>query len=117
MLLFLTALAILAGRVATGQSPRIPGLAWAVGFLAYLSLFTTVPPLILFGKTIGMALAEISLPPRAAGPRIPAAAAFVRWGGTLATVLSGGLLLLWTARDADAPTLADRLSSHPLALD
>jgi len=115
--LFLTALAILGARLVSGQSPRSAGLLWAAGFLVYLSMFTTVPLLILFGKTIGMALADLSLPPCADGSRISAGGAFRRWAGTLATAVSLGLILLWTARDAAAPTLADRLSGRPLALD
>ena len=111
------AIAILGARAATGSGPRPAGVAWAIGFLIYLSLFATVPPLLLFGKTIGMALAEISALPEVPGSRLSPAAALRRWLGTLGTVATGGLLLLWTARSPEAPTPADRLSGHPLTLD
>lgn len=111
------ALAILAARLATGASPRLPGIAWALGFLVYLSLFATVPPLILFGKTVGMALAELSVRRNAGGSGLSAGAALRRWLGTLATAAGAGLPLLWTARSPEAPTPADRLSGHSLAVD
>jgi hypothetical protein len=77
----------------------------------------TVPALLLFGKTLGMALAEITTQPGGEGARLSAGAAFRRWLGTLATVATGGLALVWTARSREAPTPADRLSGHPLTLD
>jgi hypothetical protein len=40
--------------------------------------------------------------------------ALFRWLGTLITVLSLGLSLLFTRRDREAPTLADALSGRPL---
>lgn len=109
--------AILGARLMTGSSPRLPGLAWAAAFLVYLSLFATVPALVLFGKTVGMALAELSARPATAGAGLSAAAAFRRWLGSLATVAAGGLPLLWTAASPQAPTPADRLSGHPLTLE
>jgi hypothetical protein len=115
--LLIGALAILAARLATGASPRLPGIAWALGFLVYLSLFATVPPLVLFGKTVGMALAELSVRRDAGGSGLSAAAALRRWLGTLATAAGAGLPLLWTTRSPQAPTPADRLSGHPLTVD
>jgi hypothetical protein len=116
-ILAIGALAILGARLVTGSSPRLPGLAWAAAFLVYLSLFATVPALVLFGKTVGMALAELSARPDAAGSGLSAAAAFRRWLGRIATVAAAGLPLLWTAGSPQAPTPADRLSGHPLTLD
>jgi hypothetical protein len=116
--LLIGALAILAARAATGSSPRAAGIPWAIAFLLYLSLFATVPALVLFGRTIGMALADLSA--RSGGSAhagLPARAALRRWAGTIATAATAGLLLLWTARDADRPTPADRISGHPLTLD
>lgn len=114
--LLLAAFAILAARLVTGRSPRPAGIAWAAGFVVYLSLFATVPPLVLFGKTVGMALAELSARPEA-GAGLPAAAAARRWLGTLVTAATAGLALLWTRSDARAPTPADRLSGHALTVD
>jgi hypothetical protein len=116
-ILAIGALAILGARLVTGSSPRPPGLAWAAGFLVYLSLFATVPALVLFGKTVGMALAELSARAAAGGAGLSAAAAFRRWLGSLATVATAGLPLLWTAGSPQAPTPADRLSGHPLTLE
>jgi uncharacterized RDD family membrane protein YckC len=117
VILLLTAIAVLGARLATGHAPRPEGLPWAAAFVVYLSLFATIPPLVLFGRTIGMAIADVSVPPADRGPRVSFAAALRRWVGTAATILSAGLLLLWTSRDPAAPTPADRLSGRPLALD
>ncbi len=117
VVLLLGALAILSARVLTGQSPRPAGLAWALAFLVYLSFFATVPPLVLFGRTVGMAISDLAARPDGAGAGLPPDAALRRWGGTLATAATAGLLLLWTRRRPDAPTPADRLSGRPLSLD
>jgi hypothetical protein len=116
-ILLLGALAILGARLATGLSPRPSGIAWVLGFLIYLSLFATVPALVVFGKTVGMALAELTALRFAPGSRVSPSAAFRRWLGTLGTVAAAGLPLLWTARRPQAPTPADRLSSCPLTLE
>ena len=115
--LLIAAAAILAARALTGQSPRLPGVFWTAGFLLLLWMCATVPALLLFGKTLGMALAELSTPVNAVGERVSAEAAFRRWLGTLATVVTAGLALLWTVRSPEAPTPADRLSGHPLTLE
>lgn len=115
--LLLVALAILSARVVTGESPRLSGIPWAMGFLLYLSLFATVPPLVLFGRTVGMALADLSTRSESADAGLSAATALRRWIGTLATVATVGLPLLWTARHPNEPTPADRLSGRPLTVE
>ncbi len=115
--LLLAGIAILAARIATGISPRLSGIAWALGFVAYLSFFATVPPLVLFGKTIGMALADLSATSPSGGAGLPAPAALRRWIGTAATAATAGLALLWTVSSPDAPTPADRLSGRALSVD
>jgi hypothetical protein len=115
--LLIGAAAILSARALTGQSPRFSGIAWTAAFLLLLWMCATVPALLLFGKTVGMALAELSTHANASGERVSAGAAFRRWLGTLATVGTAGLALLWTVRSPDAPTPADRLSGHPLTLE
>ncbi len=82
-----------------------------------LWLCATVPALLLFGKTVGMALAELGTHSGAPGSRVSAEAAFRRWLGTLVTAATAGLALIWTIRSPDAPTPADRLSGHPLTLE
>jgi hypothetical protein len=117
VVLLLTAIAILAARLETGQSPRGAGLLWAIAFMVYLSAVATVLPLVLFGRTIGMALSDLSARGDGPGAGLDPAAALRRWAGTLATAATGGLLLLATLRDAERATPADRLSGRPLSLD
>jgi len=115
-ILLLAAVAILGARLLTGQSPRPSGVLWALGFLVYLSFFATVPPLVLFGRTVGMAIGELTA--RSEGEAgIGAGAATRRWAGTLATAATAGLLLLWARQSPETPTPADRLSGRPLSLD
>ena len=45
------------------KGPRPAGIPWALGFLVYLSLFATVPALVLFGRTVGMAISDLSARP------------------------------------------------------
>lgn len=116
-LLLIAAIAILAARLLTGRSPRGEGLAWSLVFLVYLSLFATVPALVFFGRTIGMALAGLSVASGGPGGGLPPSAALSRWAGGLATAATGGLLLLWSRRRPETPTPADRLSGCPLELD
>jgi RDD family len=116
IVLLLSAMAILAARVVTGRTPGLAGLAWAAGFLLYLSLFVTVPPLILFGRTPGMAIVDVAARPPSGGSGVPLSGALRRWLGTLATVATVGLPLLWTYRDPEAPTPADRISGYPLTV-
>ncbi len=117
VVVLLTAIAILAARLGAGRSPRAPGLAWAIAFMVYLSLFAVVPPLVLFGRTIGMALADLSARGDEPGAGLAPSAALRRWAATLATAATGGLLLLASRRDPARPTPADRLSGRPLSLD
>ena len=115
--LLLCALPLLAARLVTGTSPRPAGIPWVLAFLLYLSLFATVPALVLFGRTIGMALSDLSARGGEGQAGLPADAALRRWAAGVATAATAGLLLLWTARDPQSPTPADRLSGHPLTLD
>lgn len=118
VVVLLTAVVILAARLGGGgRGPRGDGFAWALLFMVYLSLFTTVPPLVLFGRTIGMALSELSVRSDDSGAGMTPAEALRRWAGTLATAATGGLLLLWSRRDPDLPTPADRFSGRPIALE
>ncbi len=117
MVLLLTALAVLAARLFTGASPDLRGLVWVAAFALYLSAFATIVPLIVFGRTVGMALADLTVRSTAGVPGVAPSAAVRRWLGTLATAASGGLLLFWTARDGQSPTPADRISGCALIGD
>lgn len=117
LVLLLTAIAILAARWVTGRTPSASGILWAAAFLVFLSFFAVVPALVLFGRTVGMALADLSVRSDEGSAGVDAAEASRRWIGTLATAASAGLPLLFTASNADAPTPADRLSGRALTVD
>jgi hypothetical protein len=116
VVLLLAALALLGARWLTGAIPRRAGAPWTFAFLFYLSFFATVPPLVLFGRTVGMAISDLSA--RSGGEAgMTAGGALRRWAGTLACAATAGLILLWSRRDPARPTPADRLSGRPLTLD
>jgi hypothetical protein len=117
LVLLLTAIAILAARWLTGRTPSAAGILWAAVFLVFLSFFAVVPALMLFGRTVGMALADLTVRSVEGAAGVDAAEASRRWIGTLATAATAGLPLIWTASDADAPTPADRLSGRALTVD
>jgi hypothetical protein len=108
---------LLAAYAARGRTPQFAGLAWASAFALYVSFFVVVVPLVFFGRTVGMALAGLAARDDGTGRRLTATEAARRWAGTLATVAAIGLPLFFTARDSEAPTLADRLSGRTLARD
>lgn len=105
--------AALGAMTVRGAAPAPPGLAWAAAFAAYLSLFVTAVPLVLFGRTVGMALTGLTARGRA-GRSLSAAEASLRWLGSLLTLATLGAVLLFTRRDPGAPSLADRMSGRPL---
>lgn len=109
--------ALLAAFAARDRTPRISGLGWAALFALTVSFFAVVVPLILFGRTVGMALAGLVAKDQGVGRRLTPAQAVRRWAGTLITIAGAGLPLLWSLRDADAPTPADRLSGRTLVRD
>ena len=108
----LCAAAVLAASLVRGEMPSFDGWPWAAAFLVFLSFFATVPALMLFGKTVGMALVGLVPLSGKTGRRLCAGEAGWRWLGTLATAATVGTVLLWTARIAEAPTPADRLSGR-----
>ncbi|HEY3169501.1 MAG TPA: RDD family protein [Thermoanaerobaculia bacterium] len=109
--------ALLAGVATRGRTPAFSGLGWAALFALYVSFFAIVVPLVLFGRTVGMALAGLIARDGETGRRLTPSEAVRRWAGTLATVAALGVPLFWTVRDAGAPTLADRLSGRTLVRD
>ena len=113
----LVLIALLGAFAAVGRTPRFEGLGWAAAFALDVSFFATVVPLVLFGRTVGMSLAGTVVRDEGAGRLLTPSEAARRWGGTLLTIAGLGLPLLWTARDPDAPTLADRLSGRTLVRD
>lgn len=113
LVLLLSAAALLAATAGKGQALRLEGLAWTAAFALYLSFFSTVVALILFGKTVGMALTGLTARGRTGSP-LTAAEAARRWLGTLLTLASVGVALIATRRDHQAPSPGDRLSGRPL---
>jgi hypothetical protein len=113
LVLLLAAVALLAATAGRGQSLRLQGLAWTAVFALYLSFFSTVVPLILFGKTVGMALTGLTARGRKGSP-LTAAESARRWLGTVLTLVSLGIPLLVTRRDREAPSPGDRMSGRPL---
>jgi hypothetical protein len=116
LVLLLAAVALLAATAGRGQSLRLQGLAWTAGFALYLSFFSTVVPLILFGKTVGMALTGLTARGTKGSP-LTAAESARRWLGTVLTLVSLGIPLLVTRRDREAPSPGDRMSGRPLTLE
>jgi RDD family protein len=114
LVLLLVAAALLAATAGRGRTLEISGLLWTGVFAVYLSFFSTVVPLVLFGKTVGMALTGLTARgPRGSAPLTTAQSAR-RWLGTVLTLFTLGTPLLMTRRDRDAPSPGDRLSGRPL---
>ncbi len=111
----LASVSVLAATALSGRFPRTEGLWWTAAFAVYVSFFSTVLPLLLFGKTVGMALTGLTArrPDREAPLTLGESAR--RWLGTALALAGLGLPLLATLRDGAAPTLADRMSGRPLA--
>lgn len=108
------ALDLLVASSLENRWPSAPGLVWMGGFALYFSFFAIVVPLFLFGRTVGMALSGLAAAPRDGSRRLAPRESALRWAGSLLTLASLGLSLLFTRRDPEAPTLADWLSGRPL---
>ena len=109
------AAALLGSQFGTGRGTPLSGLPWAAAFALYFSFFAIVLPLLLFGRTLGLALVGLRVREGLRGRGLSLSEAAARWVGTLATAASLGLPLLWTLRDPELPTPAARLSGRPLA--
>jgi hypothetical protein len=109
--------ALLAAFAARGRTPQISGLGWAALFALCVSFVAVVVPLVLFGRTVGMALAGLIARDDGAGRHLTPSEAARRWAGTLLSVVGIGVPLLFTLSNAAAPTPADRLSGRTLVRD
>jgi hypothetical protein len=115
--LLVVLVALLAAFAVRRATPRITGLGWTAIFALIVSFCAIVVPLVLFGRTVGMALAGLVARDDGSGRRLTPSEAARRWVGTLATVAGIGLPLLWTVRNPAASTPADRLSGRTLVRD
>jgi hypothetical protein len=116
LVLLLAAASLLAATAGRGQPLRLQGLFWTAVFAGYLSFFATVVPLILFGKTVGMALTGLTARGPSGSP-LTARESARRWLGTALTVASLGVPLVVTRRRREAPSPGDRLSGRPLTVE
>ncbi len=114
LVLLLVAAALLAATAGRGQPFELAGLLWTGVYAIYLSFFSTVVPLILFGKTVGMALTGLTARGSKGSVPLTTTQSARRWLGTVLTLLTLGVPLLVTRRDRGAPTPGDRLSGRPL---
>lgn len=108
---------LLAAFAVRGRTPRISGLGWAALFALCVSFVAIVVPLVLFGRTVGMALAGLIARDEEGGRHLTPSQAARRWIGTLVTLAGVGIPLFWTLSDPAAPTPADRLSGRTLVRD
>jgi len=116
LVLLLAAAALLAATAGRGQPLRLQGLFWTAVFAVYLSFFATVVPLILFGKTVGMALTGLTARGTKGSP-LTAVESARRWLGTALTAAGLGIPLIVTRRHRAAPSPGDRLSGRPLTVE
>jgi hypothetical protein len=114
LVVLIVLIAMLAAAGAREHWPALRGLLWAAGFALYLSFFATVLPLVLFGRTVGMALGDLVASPAGGTRRLSLREGVLRWTGSVLTLASLGASLLFTRRDPAAPTLADGLSGRAI---
>jgi uncharacterized RDD family membrane protein YckC len=95
------------------RSPAPAGWLWCLGFAFLVSFFVVVPTLALFGRTPGMALADLTADD-SSGEKPELGASLARWGATVLTALLAGLPLATMIFDRRRRTPADLLSGRPL---
>lgn len=115
-ILLLTAAPLLAATAGPAGVLSPKGLWWTALFAIYLSFFATIVPLVLFGKTIGMALTGLTARDGPEGPALTAVESSRRWLGSLLAAAGLGIPLL-VRRDPDFPSPADRLSGRSLTFE
>ncbi len=107
------AASFLGAAAAVRRSPPAGGWLWCALFALLLSFFLVVPTLALFGRTPGMALADLTADD-ASGEKPEFAASLVRWAATAVTAVLAGLPLATMIFDRRRRTPADLLSGRPL---
>jgi uncharacterized RDD family membrane protein YckC len=109
----LASAAFLAAAALVRRAPAATGWAWCALFALLASFFLVVPTLALFGRTPGMALADLTADDEA-GEKPPLAASVLRWAATAATAALAGIPLATMLFDRRRRTPADLLSGRPL---
>lgn len=105
--------AFLGAAASVQRAPSAQSWTWCTLFIVQVSFFLCVPSLVLFGKTPGMALADLTVE-RDDGEKPTISAAARRWILAVATAGLAGLPLLTIAFDRRRRTPADLLSGWPL---
>lgn len=105
--------AFLAAAALVRRAPTGTGWLWCALFALLASFFLVVPTLALFGRTPGMALADLTADDET-GEKPPLAASVLRWAATAATAVLAGIPLATMLFDRRRRTPADLLSGRPL---
>ena len=110
------AASFLSAAAVVRRTPDPRGWIWCAAFALLLSFFLVVPTLALFGRTPGMALADLSADD-AAGEKPSFGASLRRWFATAGSLLLAGLPLATMLFDRRRRTPADLFSGRPVHLD
>ena len=110
------AASFLSAAAAVRRTPAPRGWIWCAAFALLLSFFLVVPTLALFGRTPGMALADLSTDD-AAGEKPSFGASLRRWLATAGSLLLAGLPLATMLFDRRRRTPSDLFSGRAVHLD
>ncbi len=105
--------AFLGAAASIRRSPSASSWIWCALFAIEVSFFLCIPSLALFGKTPGMALADLTAEGDD-GEKPPLSCVLRRWTTGILTVLLAGIPLLTVAFDRRRRTPADLASGCPL---
>jgi hypothetical protein len=110
------AVSLLAAAAAAARAPMPRAWAWAAAFAALVSFFVVTLSLVVFGRTPGMALADLTS--RDEEGRSPDLSCAVRrWAASALTAALAGIPLVTALWDRRRRTPADLLSGRPLRGD
>ena len=110
------AASFLSAAAAVRRAPPAAGWIWCAAFALLLSFFLVVPTLVLFGRTPGMALADLSAD-EPGGEKPSFAASVRRWLATAGCALLAGLPLATMVFDGRRRSPADLFSGRPIHVD
>jgi len=110
------AASFLSAAAAVRRAPPPGGWIWCAAFVLLVSFFLVVPTLVLFGRTPGMALADLSAD-EPGGEKPSFASSSLRWLATAGSALLAGLPLATMVFDRRRRSPADILSGRPIHVD